>query len=107
MMIGSGAAHQLTSVITPTPVHHRASVVEDCASRLCCLHRELPPQACNPHITMNSALHIFDNEDDYRKRIVGDPKDTVYQIILSAIFGVGALITFCVRSSRQACWRHT
>jgi len=56
---------------------------------------------------MNSAFHIFDNEDDYRKRIVGDPKDTVYQIILSAIFGVGALITFCVSSSRQAFWANT
>jgi len=45
---------------------------------------------------MDSPFHIFDNEDDYRKRIVGDPKDTVFQIIISAVLGLGAFLAFCV-----------
>jgi hypothetical protein len=45
---------------------------------------------------MDSPFHIFDNEDEYRKRIVGDPKDTVFQIIISAVLGLGAFLAFCV-----------
>jgi len=45
---------------------------------------------------MYSSLHIFDNDDDYRKRIVGNPNDTVYQIIISAVLGLGAFLAFCV-----------
>jgi hypothetical protein len=50
---------------------------------------------------MDTAFRILDNDDDYRKHIVGDQKDTVYQIILSCVFGLGAFLAFCVRPSGQ------
>jgi hypothetical protein len=37
------------------------------------------------------------DDDDYRKRIVGDPKDTILQIGLSTALGLIAFMTFCAR----------
>lgn len=39
---------------------------------------------------------LGDSDDDYRKRIVGDPKDTVLQIGISVSVGLLAFLAFCV-----------
>jgi hypothetical protein len=45
---------------------------------------------------MNLQPLTFDSDDDYRKRIVGDPKDTVLQIGISSALGLIAFLTFCI-----------
>ncbi len=45
---------------------------------------------------MDSVFHALGN-DEYRKRIVGEPKDTIFQIIISLSVGVNAFAAFCVR----------
>jgi hypothetical protein len=48
---------------------------------------------------MNSLFRTLE-DDGYRKRIVGEPKDTVFQIIISLSIGVSAFLTFCVLRPR-------
>lgn len=39
-------------------------------------------------------------EDEYRKRIVGGPKDTAFQILISVLLGFGAFFAFCILRPR-------
>ncbi|KAF2405310.1 DUF221-domain-containing protein [Trichodelitschia bisporula] len=39
-------------------------------------------------------------DDGYRKRIVGDPKDTIVQIAISGALGLGAFVAFCILRTR-------
>jgi Late exocytosis, associated with Golgi transport len=48
---------------------------------------------------MNSPYFALNGDDDYKKRIVGGPKDTVFQIVISAILGIAAFLAFCVSAS--------
>lgn len=82
-------------VTLPFIIAHGHDFARD-LSLTCKLHTTACAKACNLFIVMDSSFHIFDSEDDYRKHIVGDPKDTVYQIIISAVFGLGAFLAFCV-----------
>lgn len=45
---------------------------------------------------MDPPYLVFNGEDGYKKRMVGDPKDTVFQIVISAVLGVSAFLAFCV-----------
>jgi hypothetical protein len=49
---------------------------------------------------MNHIFRVLE-DDGYKKHIVGEPRDTVYQIIISASIGLSAFVAFCVRPLAQ------
>ncbi|KAF2671282.1 DUF221-domain-containing protein [Microthyrium microscopicum] len=49
---------------------------------------------------MAHGFWALSDDDNYRKRIIGDPKDTVFQILLSLLIGTSAFLGFCVLRPR-------
>jgi hypothetical protein len=48
---------------------------------------------------MGTGYHIFHkngDDDSWRNHIVGNPKDTAVQIVLSTVVGLAAFLGFCV-----------
>lgn len=49
---------------------------------------------------MHLEYALLKEDDEWRRRIAGSPKDTFYQLGISLILGVSAFAAFCV--SRRA-----